>query len=217
MPDNSDDLLDLEALTQNAEEVPDEPVEAEDYVPFTATPPGRYISPSRVIKGRQRDDHHFTFQISLQGGIVDANDSSRTYEKSDRYPLTDRRCSTKPFQDFDRGITSGASKYLRAFGISTKGVKADAIPALMLPTQTVAVGVSIGRGPKSKDVDGKWLTPFHDGQGNHIVADKRPDGWKEFRTKDFRNEDGTLKNSIEAADQTWDAKATVEGYFPLKD
>ncbi len=212
----TDEFLDLESLVQVAEAVPEEPVEAEDYVPFAATPPGKYISPSRRITGRQRDDGHFSFKIELQGGIVDVDDASRTFEKGDKYPMTDRRTSTKPFQDFDRGITSGASKYLRAFGVSTKGIRADAIPALLLETQTQPVGVSVGRTAKAKDVNGKWLKPFHDGKGNVVIESERPDGFKEFRTKDFRNDDGDLLNAIEAGGETWSAKAVIDGYFKLK-
>ncbi len=212
----TDEFLDLESLVQVAEAVPEEPVEAEDYVPFAATPPGKYISPSRRITGRQRDDGHISFKIELQGGIVDVDDPSRTFEKGDKYPMTDRRTSTKPFQDFDRGITSGASKYLRAFGVSTKGVRADAIPALMLETQTQAVGVSVGRTVKAKEVDGGWLKPYHDGQGNVVIEANRPDGFKEYRTKDFRDEDGNLLNFVTAGGEEWAAKAILDGYFKLK-
>lgn len=213
---DQNEMLDLETLQQNAEEVPDVEVEAADYTPFTATPPGRYISPSRVIKGRQRDDGHFSFEIRLEGGIVDEADPSRTYEKGS-YPLTDRRMSTKPYQDFDRGITSGASKYLRAFGISTKGLRPDAIIPLMLETQTQPVGVIVGRAPKAKKLDdGTYVMPFHDGNGNVVVEPRRPDKFREYRTKDFRDAEGNLSNTLEAGGETWDAKATVDGYFQIK-
>lgn len=212
----NDEMLDLEALQQTAEDVPEEEVEEASYTPFTATPPGRYISPSRVIKGRQRDDGHFTFEVKLEGGIVDQADPSRTYEKG-QYPLTDRRMSTKPFKDFDRGITSGASKYLRAFGISTKGLRPDAVIPLLLGTQTEPVGVIVGRAPKAKkQEDGTYLMPFHDKDGNVVVEERRPDGFREYRTKDFRDAEGNLSNTLEVAGQTWDAKAVVDGYFQLK-
>lgn len=214
MPEN--DMLDLEALQQNAENVPEEEVEEASYTPFTATPPGRYISPSRSIKGRQRDDGHFTFEIKLEGGIVAADDPSRTYEKG-QYPLADRRCSTKPFQDFDRGITSGASKYLRAFGVSTKGLRPDKVIPLMLETQTQPVGVIVGRAPKAqKNEAGEYMMPFHDKDGNVVVEARRPDGFREYRTKDFRDAEGKLVNTLEAGGITWQAKATVDGYFELK-
>ncbi len=219
MPEAGSEFLDLEHLSQVAEAVPEEPIESEDYVEYTATPPGRYVSPSRVIKGLQRDDGHFTFHVILQGGIVDIDDPSRTYEKSDRFPLTDKRISTRPYQHFDRGTTSGAARYLAAFGVSTKGVKVSAVPGLMLETQTQPVGVRIGRAPKAQQDAGQWVLPYHDGNGNEVVAptNARPEGFKEFRTGDFLDETGKYRNVLEAAGRVWQTKAIVDGYFKLRD
>lgn len=218
MPETNE-MLDLESLQQNAENVPEEEVEAQDYTPFTATPPGRYISPSRSIKGKQREeDGHFTFEIKFEGGIVAEGDPSRVYEKG-QFPLTDRRVSTKPFQDFDRGVTSGASKYLFALGISTKGLRPDAVIPLMLESQTQPVGVVVGRAPKAqKDESGQYVMPFYNAKDPSVVVveRRRPDGFREYRTKDFRDKDGNLLNTLEAGGVTWQSKAIVDGYFKIK-
>jgi hypothetical protein len=218
MADN--DFLDLSALAQVAENIPDEAVEAVDYNPFPTTPPGKYLSISRVITGRQRDDGHFTFQIALAGGITPV-DGGRTYEKSDKYPLTDRKISTKSFQDGDRGITSGAAKYLRACGFDVKGLKAADIPALMQESQLIPVGVVIGRGVKAVETENGWETPFihRDGSGVTYATGFNPDKktLREVRTSDFRDAEGNVANTYtDANGRVWDSKATVDGYFQIK-
>ncbi len=221
MSDN--DYLDLETLQANAENVPEEPVEAEDYQPFSITPIGRYVSLSRKIVGKQRDDGHFAFEIEFTGGLASEADPSRVYEKG-QYPLKDRRVSTKPFQDFDRGITSGASKYLRAFGVSTKGRTAREIPSDMLLTQTEPVGVFVGREARAqKAEDGTYERPMliQDEGGKYTVLVYRVDNGVRyvpaFRTKNFKDKDGKQLNSVtDSLGRVWAGQPVVEGYFQLK-
>lgn len=200
MPEAAE-YLDLETLVQNAEDISNEEVEEANYTPYSVTPPGRYISLSRVISGKRRDDGHFGFKVEFTGGLASEADPSKVYEKGN-FPLTDRRISTKPFQDFDRGVTSGASKYLRAFGISTKGKTAAEVAPLLIDTQTAPVGVIIGREAKAEknDETGTWERPA-----------------KALRTKNFRNEDGTLNATATDPDgRVWKGAPVVEGYFQLK-
>lgn len=221
---SDDKYLDLETLAANAEQVPDEPVEAEDYQPYSITPIGKHISLSRKITGRQREeDGHFSFEIEFTGGIALEEDPSRIFEKGN-YPLKDRRCSTKPFQDFDRGITSGASKYLRAFGVSTKGMKASEIPGLMSATQVEPVGVYIGREARAqKQDDGTYERPMliADAGGKFTVLVYAVDSGIKYRpafkTKDFKTADGKQLNAVtDANGRVWQGQPVVEGYFQLK-
>lgn len=219
---SDDKYLDLDTLAANAEAVPEEPVEAEDYVPFSITPIGRFISLSRKITGRQRDDGHFAFEIEFTGGIALEEDPSRVFEKGN-YPLKDRRISTKPFQDGDRGVTSGAAKYLRAFGISVKGVGAREIPALLAGTQVEPVGVVIGREAKAqKAEDGTYERPMliagPSGKMDTLVyrVDPGVRYTPAFRTKAFRDGDRQLATVTDANGRVWQGQPVVEGYFQIK-
>lgn len=222
MPE-SNEYLDLETLKANAEDVPDEPVEAEDYQPFSITPIGKFISLARKITGRQRPDGHFAFEIEFTGGIAMEDDPSRVYEKG-QYPLKDRRCSTKPFQDFDRGMTSGAAKYLRAFGVSVKGLRAIEIPDLMSATQVEPVGVYIGREAKAfKAEDGEYERPmliFNPETQKYDTLVYRVDQntkWRPaFTTKHFKSEGKQLNSVTDANGRVWTGQPVVEGYFQLK-
>jgi hypothetical protein len=220
---SDDKYLDLDTLAANAEAVPDEPVEAEDYQPFSITPIGRYISLSRKITGRQRDDGHFAFEVEFTGGIASEDDPSRVFEKGN-YPLKDRRVSTKPFQDFDRGVTSGAAKYLRAFGVKTGGVRAGEIPSLMSATQVEPVGVYVGREVRAqKNEDGTYERPMliagPSGKYDTLVysVDPGTKWYPAFKTKHFKGEGGKQLNSVtDANGRVWQGQPVVEGYFQIK-
>lgn len=125
-------------------------MESEDYTGRELIPVGDYANPSRVIRGRQKDDGEISFEITVMGlereGQTFARGGLRTWVSTKRY--------SRPNVS---GQTSGAAEYLRAVGFDPKGKSTEEIVALMNESQNIPVGVFVGRTNKtSKLEDGTY-------------------------------------------------------------
>jgi hypothetical protein len=132
----AEQYLDMTELQNIAEETG--PVESDDYTGFELLPVGTYVSTSRTIKGKQKDNGDISFEINLVGlekeGQMFARGGLRTW------------VTTKQYQRPNvTGLTSGAAEYLRSVGFDVKGKGTSEIIALMAESQNLPVGVFIGR------------------------------------------------------------------------
>jgi hypothetical protein len=127
------DLTELANIAENVGTV-----ESDDYTGFELLPVGTFVSTSRQIKGKQKDNGDISFEINLTGlekdGTMFARGGLRTWVTTKRY--------TRPNVT---GETSGAAEYLRAVGFDVKGKDTAAIIALMAESQNLPVGVFVGR------------------------------------------------------------------------
>lgn len=196
----ANEYLDLAELENFAEELPaGEEIETDDYREDGIILPGRYVSTSRVIQGKQKEDGHVTFAFVFAEGIALESDPSTVFLNGN-YPLRSW-ASTKPFTFPDRaGKTSGAAQYLRAVGVDPKGLNMSAIFNAMRESQNVPVGVYIGYEDRGvKQPDGSYKS-------------------RNLKTKNFNlgtREEPVWVPSIEIDGETVWARPRVSGFFQL--
>lgn len=188
--------VDLSALNGAGEPLV-EPLETEDYSTFALTPVGNYVTHSRVITAKEKDDGTTTFAIELVGGVQHP-ETGKMYNVG-KFPLR-TWVSDKLYQQNDRpGKTSGVAEYLRACGFNPKQftTKGELISAVM-ESQTIPVGVFIGRTNKAeKQADGSYA------------------GGGELKTKSFLNEDGTYATTVVVNGKTYIGKEKVGSFSRL--
>lgn len=156
---SENDYLDLASLGDVAEPLAST-VESDDFSTRKTMPVGDYVSLTRSIKARRRDDGQYSFQIIFEGGLRNLSDG-KVY--SDRFPLH-KFITTTPYQLTDRdgnpfpGTTSAVAEYLKRCGFSVKGLDAQTLMSLMTESQTIPVQCFVGRTDKAKKTeDGKWV------------------------------------------------------------
>lgn len=140
-------------LRANAEELP-EGVETPDYTDEYIIPPGRFLSTSREIKPRPAQaGKPITFEIQFPTGLQ----NGKTTYGLGRFPER-TWVSTKLFEQAGRaGKTSSVAQYLRACGISPKGMSTSEIITAMQESQTMPVEVVVGWEERvTPDADGRW-------------------------------------------------------------
>jgi hypothetical protein len=150
---SSANLLSLADLASTAEELP-EKIESSDFSRSKCMPVGDYISSSRTITGEKREDGNYSFTVVFDCGLQnEAN--AKVYGA--KYHLK-KWISTKPYKILDvPGTTSSVAEYLRAVGFNPKELSAAQVIEAILDSQSVAVGVFVGRTDRRvKDENGTW-------------------------------------------------------------
>ncbi len=148
----SENFTDLSSLIDTPEDLP-ENLESADYTGFEIIPPGNYLSESREIKARRKDDGSVTFEVAFVGGLVNPETGKRvagngrpekTYLSSKQYVRENRA-----------GSTSSVSEYLRACGIDPKSV--ESVGSALAESQSSPVLVYVGwENRTEKQADGTW-------------------------------------------------------------
>lgn len=188
-----EDYVDLGALAAGGEELVG-PIESADFTPGPGvTPVGDYISHTRKITGKQKEDGNITFTVELTGGVQNP-ETGKVFNA--RFPLK-TWISTKPYaREGVKGTTSGVADYLRACGMSAKSItsKQELVEALQ-STENIPVMVFVGRTDRSEKLgDGTYSEPLN------------------LKLKDFLLPDGTYADSIERDGQVIRAKEKVGGF-----
>lgn len=126
-------------------------IETEDFSRFTTMTPGNYINPARSAEATaNKVPGHYTVVLTFDGGFVDGDGRSHAAGK---YPLK-KWISTVPFKVKTRdgselpGMTSSVAEYLRACGVSPKGLTPDTALEAIQSTLSTPLGVYIGRTDK---------------------------------------------------------------------
>lgn len=150
------DITQLQSLGENlpADFVP----ETEDFDNRPLEPVGLYLSPSRKIEAKTRDDGHIVFAITFEGGLQALNNGGSFYFQ--RFPLR-TWISTVPYTPSGgRGQTTSAAEYLRACGFNPRGMNAQAFIDAILASISTPVQVYVGLEEKGNkdEATGKWIT-----------------------------------------------------------
>jgi hypothetical protein len=217
---NYDDYTDVSVLGGNGEQLPGGGLAA-DTPGFKVTPPGKYLSQSRVVRGKKitKGDYagHFEFEIRLEGGIIDPK-TGKTFGTG-KFPMT-KKVSTIPFplKDFDtqqpilnadgsQKKSSAVANYLMQFNYKPSNMTLNEVLDAMVETQAIPLGVGVGR--TDKRVEG----------GVDPATGKTVWLGGELKTKDFQTGVDADGNPIYADvvtkdGQTYEAKAIVSYFFP---
>lgn len=164
--------------------------ESADHSNFPILEPGVYENPSRTITAKLKDNGNITFKIVLDGGLW--RDGRKFLASEITYVST-----TQFSREGYPGTTSTAAEYLRKVGIDPKG---GSVVDLMAESQTIPVGVFIGRTNKTRKLDdGSYEQEF-------------------LKTRDFNT--GTKDNpnwvtQIERDGVTFTAKHKVQSFQKL--
>ncbi len=148
----SNDYVGLADLQDSPEDLPEE-IESADYVNYDLIFPGNYLSQSRVITAKKKDDGSIVFCLAFPSGLTNV-ETGETFAVKSNYPER-TWISTKQYQKQGRvGKTSGVADYLRACGLSPKG--GDYV-ALMQESVNIPVMVYVAWEDKTeKAADGTY-------------------------------------------------------------
>lgn len=146
------DYQDLNALASTGEDLAVEEIESNDYSPFEVPAPGNYLSQTREIRARQKEDGSTTFEVTFVGGLTDPNTGKtifasrpeKTYLSTKKYVRTGRP-----------GQTSSVAEYLRACGMDPKNV-GNLLEALV-SSQSIPLLVYVAWEDKGKKVGETWV------------------------------------------------------------
>ena len=199
----SNDYLDLSSLKDVAEPLPGGPIQSEDFTRSSTMPVGTYVSHTRSITAKKRDDGHISFAITFDGGLL-FTENGKVY--GEKYPLK-KWVTTVPFK-VERdgaelaGTTSSAADYLKAVGLNPKGLNTIAeVVEAMVESESMPVGVFVGRTDRRVKADnGTW-------------------SGGDLKTKDFKggtNEAGdpVYLEQIEKDGKTYRAAPVVTSFQP---
>lgn len=130
---------------------------------FKVTPPGEYLSTSRVIKGKQITKGaaagHYEFVVSFSNGLIDQETT-----KLVKTPFLDKKISTVPYDlkdesgqavlnaDGTKKQGSSVASYLAAFAVNTKGMTLQQVRDALMETQSQAVVAGVGRTDTAKQL-----------------------------------------------------------------
>lgn len=148
------EFLGLDSLIDTPEDLP-ESAESADYVAYDLMTPGNYLSQSRTITARKKDDGSITYQVSFDSGLE--NPEGQVFGKGN-YPEK-TWLSNKPFVRQNRpGKTSSVMDYLRACNFDPK--KISSIASALEQSQSIPVQVYVGWEDRTeKQEDGTYPKP----------------------------------------------------------
>lgn len=146
------DYQDLNALASTGEEIDVTDIESNDYSPFEVPHPGNYLSQSREIRAKQKDDGTVTFELTFVGGLTDPNTGKvifaarpeKTWLSTKKYTRTGRP-----------GQTSSVAEYLRACGMDPKQV--GSLTDALLASQSIPLLVYVAWEDRSEKVGDTWV------------------------------------------------------------